>query len=103
MSLLGNLIGALATVVDILLNVYMWMIVARAIISWVSPNPYNPIVNFLIVATEPVLRYARRIIPLIGGTIDLSPILVLVAIVFLRRFLVQTLHQLATNLSTGAF
>ena len=103
MSLLGNLIGALATVVDILLNVYMWMIVARAIISWVSPNPYNPIVNFLMVATEPVLRYARRIIPLIGGTIDLSPILVLVAIVFLRRFLVQTLHQLATNLSTGAF
>ena len=103
MSLLGNLIGALATVVDILLNVYMWMIVARAIISWVSPNPYNPIVNFLIVATEPVLRYARRIIPRIGGTIDLSPILVLVAIVFLRRFLVQTLHELATNLSTGAF
>ncbi|MDA2920493.1 YggT family protein [Desulfobacterota bacterium AH_259_B03_O07] len=103
MSLLGNLIGALATVVDILLNVYMWMIVARAIISWVSPNPYNPIVNFLVVATEPVLRYARRIIPLIGGTIDLSPILVLVAIVFLRRFLVQTLHQLATNLSAGAF
>lgn len=103
MSIFGNLIDALATVVDILLNVYMWMIVARAIISWVSPNPYNPIVNFLIVATEPVLRYARRIIPPLGGTIDLSPILVLVAIVFLRKFLVQTLHQLATNLSAGAF
>ena len=103
MSPLGNLIDALATVVDILLNVYMWIIVGRAIVSWVSPNPYNPIVNFLIVATEPVLRYARRIIPPLGGSIDLSPILVLVVIVFLRQFLVKTLHQIATNLSAGAF
>ncbi len=103
MSPLGNLIGALATVVDILLNVYMWIIVGRAIVSWVSPNPYNPIVNFLNVATEPVLRYARRIIPPMGGSIDHSPILVLVVIVFLRQFLVKTLHQIATNLSAGAF
>lgn len=98
MSILGNLVSAVATVLDILLNVYMWIIVARAIISWVSPNPYNPIVNFLNMATEPVLRYARRIIPPIGGTLDLSPILVLVAIVFLRQFLIQTLMQLAQGL-----
>ena len=98
MSVLGNLVSALATVLDLLLNVYMWIIVARAIISWVSPNPYNPIVNFLYMATEPVLRYARRIIPPIGGTLDLSPILVLVAIVFLRQFLVQSLIQIASGL-----
>ena len=98
MSVLGNLVSALATVLDLLLNVYMWIIVARAIISWVSPNPYNPIVNFLFMATEPVLRYARRIIPPIGGTLDLSPILVLVAIVFLRQFLVQSLMQIANGL-----
>ncbi|MEZ4546718.1 MAG: YggT family protein [Candidatus Dadabacteria bacterium] len=98
MSVLGNLVSALATVLDLLLNVYMWIIVARAIISWVSPNPYNPIVNFLYMATEPVLRYARRIIPPIGGTLDLSPILVLVAIVFLRQFLVQSLMQIAKGL-----
>ena len=98
MSVLGNLVSALATVLDLLLNVYMWIIVARAIISWVSPNPYNPIVNFLYMATEPVLRYARRIIPPIGGSLDLSPILVLVAIVFLRQFLVQSLMQIATRL-----
>ena len=101
MSILGNLIGAIAQVLDILLSVYMWIIVARAIISWVSPNPYNPIVNFLHTATEPVLRFARRIIPPIGGTIDLSPIIVLVAIVFLRQFLIQTLLQLANNISKG--
>jgi len=98
LSVLGNLVSALATVLDLLLNVYMWIIVARAIISWVSPNPYNPIVNFLYMATEPVLRYARRIIPPIGGTLDLSPILVLVAIVFLRQFLIQSLMQIANGL-----
>lgn len=98
MSVLGNLAVAVVTVLDILLNVYMWIIVARAIISWVSPNPYNPIVSFLYMATEPVLRYARRIIPPIGGTLDLSPIVVLVAIVFLRQFLIQTLMQFARGL-----
>ena len=103
MTIIGNLVGAIATVIDTLLYVYMLIIVARAIISWVSPNPYNPIVNFLVVATEPVLRYARRIIPPIGGAIDLSPIIILVAIVFIRQFLVQTLHQLANKLSSGAF
>lgn len=91
----GNFLVAIVTVIDIILNVYMWIIVARAIISWVSPNPYNPIVNFLYQATEPVLRYARRIIPPIGGTLDLSPIVVLVAIVFLRQFLVQSLMEFA--------
>lgn len=91
----GNFLVAVVTVIDIILNVYMWIIVARAIISWVSPNPYNPIVNFLYQATEPVLRYARRIIPPIGGTLDLSPIIVLVAIVFLRQFLVQSLMEFA--------
>ena len=95
MNLGGNFIGAIASVLDIILNVYMWIIVARAIISWVSPSPYNPIVQFLYRATEPVLRYARRIIPPIGGTLDLSPIVVLLAIVFLRQFLVQSLMELS--------
>lgn len=94
-TLFGNLIGAIVTVVDLILNVYMWIIVGRAIISWVNPDPYNPIVQFLYRATEPVLRYARRIVPPIGGTLDLSPIIVLVAIVFVRQFLIQSLLQLA--------
>ena len=91
----GNFIGAIATVLDYVLMIYMWIIIARAIISWVSPSPYNPIVQFLYRATEPVLRYARRIIPPIGGTLDLSPIIVLLVIVFLRQFLVQSLFQIA--------
>jgi len=95
MNLGGNFIGAIAYVLDVVLNIYMWIIVARAIISWVSPSPYNPIVQFLYRATEPVLRYARRIIPPIGGTLDLSPIIVLLVIVFLRKFLVQSLMELS--------
>jgi len=95
MNVGGNFISAIASVLDIILNVYMWIIVARAIISWVSPSPYNPIVQFLYRATEPVLRYARKIIPPIGGTLDLSPIVVLLVIVFLRKFLVQSLMELS--------
>lgn len=95
---MGALIEAIATVIYYILTVYLYIVIARAIISWVSPNPYNPIVNFLNMATEPVLRYTRRIIPPIGGTLDLSPILVLVVLVFLRKFLVDTLMQFAQQL-----
>lgn len=101
MAILANLVGAIASVLDIMLTVYMWIIIARAIISWVNPDPYNPIVSFLYSATEPVLRYARRVIPPIGGGIDLSPILVLVAIVFVQQLLVQSLHQLANSIARG--
>ena len=100
MAVLGNLIMALAQVLHILLNVYMLLVVARAIISWVSPDPYNPIVNFLYRATEPVLKYVQRIIPSLGG-IDLSPILVLLVIVFLDQFLVGSLREFGFRLKTG--
>lgn len=94
MDLGGNLISAVVTVIDYLLTFYMYIIIARAIISWVSPNPHNPIVNFLYMATEPVLSYVRKIIPPIGGSVDLSPIVVLVAIVFIKQFLIHSLLQL---------
>jgi YggT family protein len=100
MFILGNLVEALATVLHYLLNVYLWIVIIRAIISWVNPDPFNPIVRFLYRATEPVLSYARRIVPPLGG-IDLSPILVLVVIVFLDQFLVQTITELAFKLKTG--
>jgi YggT family protein len=100
MAVLGNLVMALAQVLHLLLNVYMLLIIARAIISWVSPDPYNPIVNFLYRATDPVLRYVQRIIPPLGG-IDLSPILVLIVIVFLDQFLVGSLREFGFRLKTG--
>ena len=98
MFLFANLIDALAAVVNMLLTIYMWIIVARAVISWVNPDPYNPIVRFLYSATEPVLYRLRRAVPLYAGGIDFSPILVFVAILFLQRFLVQSLYDLAQTL-----
>jgi len=93
------ILQAVAGVVDLLLNVYMYLIIGRAIISWVNPDPYNPIVNFLYTATEPVMRIARKIIPPIGGTLDISPIVVLVLIYFLRILVNDFLFNLANSLS----
>jgi YggT family protein len=76
----------------------MWIIVARAILSWVNPDPYNPIVRFLYGATEPVLLTIRRRLPINFGGIDFSPMIVILAIVFLDNFLVNTLAQLSIRL-----
>jgi len=93
------ILQAVAGVIDLLLNVYMYLIIGRAIISWVNPDPYNPIVNFLNTATEPVMKIARKIIPPIGGTLDISPIIVLVLIYFLRILVNQFLFNLANSFS----
>ncbi len=89
--------GAIAKVIDIGLSLYMWIIVGRAVISWVNPDPYNPIVRFLTSATEPILYPIRRRLPMLGG-IDFSPIIAILAIIFLQSFLVQSLAQLAARL-----
>jgi YggT family protein len=98
MFALRHLIEALASILDLALNIYMWVIIARAILSWVNPDPYNPIVRFLYNITEPVMEWVRRRVPLIFGGLDLSPILILIAIVFLRRFVVMTLWDLAQRI-----
>lgn len=100
MFVFANLIEALATIISYLLTIYMWIIIIRALISWVNPDPYNPIVRFLYQATEPVLYPIRRRLPFMGG-IDLSPIVVLLAILFLQVFLVRTLNELAVRLRMG--
>jgi YggT family protein len=90
-----HLLEAVVEIINLGLNIYMWLIVARAILSWVSPDPYNPIVRFLYSVTEPVLGWVRRRVPIVFGGLDLSPILVLLAIVFLQKFLVASLLELA--------
>lgn len=97
MFILGNLLGALASLLNWALWAYMWILVARAVISWVSPDPYNPIVQLLVRSTEPVLRPVRRLLPLAGG-IDFSPLVVILGVLFLQRFLVRSLIQLASRL-----
>jgi YggT family protein len=95
MFAIKNLIQALAYILNLGLTIYMWVIIARAIISWVNPDPYNPIVRFLYNVTEPVLAWVRRRLPLIFGGLDLTPLVVLLVIVFLQRFLVATLFDLS--------
>ena len=98
MFIVANFLIAVAQVIHYVLEAYKWIIIARAVISWVNPDPYNPIVRFLYSVTEPVLYRLRRVLPLYAGGIDFSPILVLVAIIFLQQFLVQSLYDLARSL-----
>lgn len=98
MYLINNLLVALAHILHIVLNLYMWVIIARALLSWVNPDPYNPIVRFLHNVTEPVLYAIRRRVPLFFGGIDFSPMLVILAILFLDSFLVPSLVQTAQRM-----
>ena len=88
MFVFGNLLIAVAKILDIIFTLYTWIIIAQAIISWVHPDPYNPIVRFLYAVTEPVLRPIRRYLPSWGG-FDFSPLVVLLAVVFLQEFLIH--------------
>lgn len=99
MFILANFLSAVAQVLDVLLNIYWWIILIRALITWVNPDPYNPIVVFLQRATEPVLEPIRRLIPpeRLGG-IDLSPLVAMLAILFVRIFLVQSLVEIAARI-----
>jgi YggT family protein len=95
MFVLKYFIIALAEVIDIVLLSYMIIIFARAAISWVNPDPYNQIVIFLYRVTEPVLGPIRRKLPMNNAGIDFSPFIVILAIIFLRLFLVPTMQHLA--------
>ncbi len=95
MFALRHLLEAMAYILDLGLTLYMWIIIARALLSWVNPDPYNPIVRFLYNITEPLLGWVRRRLPLVFGGLDLSPLLVLLAIVFLQKFLIASLMDLA--------
>ena len=98
MFVISNFLSALATLVDLVLSAYMWIIIGRAIISWVNADPYNPIVRFLFEVTEPLLARIRRVVPIFGGGIDFSPMVLIIAVLFLRSFIVPTLQQLARSI-----
>ena len=98
MLVLGNFLYALAVVVDYALTIYLWVVIARAVLSWVSPDPYNPIVRFIHNVTEPVLSRIRRALPLNLGGIDISPIIVMMAVIFLQKFLVGSLMGLSRTM-----
>ena len=98
MFVLGNFIIAVAKIIHVVLSIYMLIIIARAIISWVNPDPHNQIVQFLYRVTEPVLAPVRRWLPFGRMGIDVSPIIVILAIYFLDEFLIKTMIELAMSL-----
>ncbi|MCH8028823.1 MAG: YggT family protein [Candidatus Dadabacteria bacterium] len=100
MFVLGNLIIAVGRALDMLMYVYIWVVIIRALISWVNPDPYNPIVRFLFKVTEPVMSRIRKYIPPISG-IDLSPIIVIVAIFFVQQLFIQSLIEYGIAMKRG--
>jgi YggT family protein len=98
MYALGNFILALTRILDIVLHLYLWILVARAVISWIRLDPRNPIVQLLYGLTEPVLRRIRSLLRLSHGQFDFSPVIAILAIWFLTRFLVPTLTRLGNEL-----
>ena len=98
MLVLKNLLIAVATVLDYVLVFFMFITIARAVLSWVSPDPYNPIVRFIHNVTEPVLYQIRKRLPMMYGGIDFSPIVVILIVIFLRIFVVGSLEGLADSM-----
>ena len=93
----GLLLLAVAQLLGLLIDVLFWAVIIQAILSWVNPDPYQPAVRLLYQLTEPILRPARRMIPLISG-LDLSPILVLVVLHLLKLLLVAPLQDMGFSL-----
>ncbi|MCP4694010.1 MAG: YggT family protein [Desulfobacterales bacterium] len=98
MYTIGYFILAIASVLDFALTFFMYIIIARAVLSWVSPDPYNPIVRFIHNITEPVLHRVRRSLPMAVGGVDLSPIAVILAIFFVQLFIVNSLERFSRSL-----
>ena len=98
MFVASYLIAAIANLINLVLVAYMWIIIARAVLSWVNPDPYNPIVRFVYRVTEPVLRPIRNRLPTFQMGLDLSPLVVLLAIYLIRDFLVPVLYRLAAEI-----
>ena len=98
MFIIGNLLHAVAFLLDTALTIYMWVIIISSLLTWVNPDPYNPIVRFLYSVTDPVLRPIRRRLGMTMG-IDISPLIVIFAIMFVRSFIVRTLFDLASRMN----
>ncbi len=101
MFIIGGLIIAVAKILDIVLEVYKWVVIIAALISWVNPDPYNQIVRFLHAVTEPAFRPIRRLIGYRLGPIDISPLIVILVIIFTQLFLIKSLIKLGYKLGGG--
>ena len=100
-SILGNILIGVGQVLHIFMSCYMWIVVIAALITWVNPDPYNPIVRFLFSATEPVMRKIRRHVPARIGGIDFTPIIVIAGLVFLDWALARNIIEIGQRMKFG--
>ena len=98
MFVLGDFLIGLGRVLGMLLNIYMWVVIARAVLSWVRPDPYNPIVRFVNNLVDPVTHRISRFLPTRVGMVDISPIILIAIIWFLQEFLVRVVVDFGTHL-----
>jgi YggT family protein len=96
--IVSTLIQALAQILHMVINIYIWVVIIAALVSWVRPDPYNPIVQTLYRLTEPVYAWIRRYIPTVVGGIDLAPLIVIFGLQFIDLFFVKLLFQLSTGM-----
>ena len=80
MIVISTLLIAIAKILDMVISLYLWIVIIAALITWVRPDPYNPIVQFLYKATEPVYALIRRFIPTNFGGFDIAPLIVILGL-----------------------
>ena len=95
MTILSKLIIAVATILSQIIDIYIWVVIISALITWVRPDPYNPIVQVLRRLTEPVYEFMRRYIPTSMSGVDLAPIILILSLKFINLFFVELLNELA--------
>ncbi len=97
MFVIGYFLKAIAIVLDYALTFYLWIVIAKVVLSWVNPDPYNPIVKAINSLTDPVFYQIRKRLPVNFGMIDFSPVIIFLLIIFIQNFVVSTLFRLAAN------
>ena len=99
MFIIGNLVQAIATILEKVLSLYSIVIMIAVLISWVSPDPFNPVVQLLRSVTEPFFGWIRQRLPFaVVGMIDLSPLVALLLIQLVQMAVVRSLFELGLRL-----
>ncbi len=98
MFIVGNFLNGAAYVMNILLEMYLWVVIIRTILSWIRPNPYNPLVRIIYGVVDPVTYRISRIFPTRIGMFDVAPFIIILIVIFLQKFVVASLFDLAVRL-----
>lgn len=106
MLILSHLLNSISVILNILFQTLIILVTVRVVLSWVNPDPYNPIVRFIVSVTDPMfalLNPIRKYIGNIGGRIDLVPLIFVLILIFMQSFLVGLLRDLSLELYRGSF